>query len=49
MLLEVISNYTREASNVVKIKMFKVKVGSEFHNYVSMVLSMLACVYVTSR
>lgn len=28
MLLEVVSNYIREASNTVRIKMFKVKVGS---------------------
>ena len=27
MLLEVISNYAREASNTVKFKMFKIKVG----------------------
>ncbi len=27
MLVEVVSNYTREASNTVKFKMFKVKVG----------------------
>ena len=27
MLLEVISNFTREANNVVKVKMFKVKVS----------------------
>ena len=28
MLIEVISNYTREAGNTVKMKMFKVKVSS---------------------